>query len=903
MHVYTKHFPSQRITTSPQSHNKLQPQLYNLDFEINHFFSKYISPSFLSKSSSPSCLSSPKSPTSPAQFIQIAPRTKTSSQNLKYNLANDNNLLLLIKHLLIKNKKTQKELEIMNIYLSTQTNFKSIISPLVPNLGNNLDYLIYKLSNEMKIEYCQANAIVYKQGDKNDKLYLVLEGDVTILNTFLMNVKVSSFEYVKHLILLRHYDEKDLLSKTIALNEHIFAINEILINKLYFIFKMYKLCKEYKLITYTNKKGGNDYSTLRSFLRNERELIVKLINKLFKFQKIPTSSYTVLFDYITILNLNDNDIIKIYHCYESLTGNNNKNTLFNSSSNNNKKQPFELVYNELSTINEINYSIYYDVTPSDYISRIDNIQFHHNDINNNNNVHEVTLIFYKISNTILSGSIFGENCLSKQSNRTSTYTVITSSNCYFGIINYHDYTTCVRCSIERIRSLHSKFFLKSAIFRNINQNIFEMKYYNLFTQRQFHKGDIILSKHSKQKEIYFLYQGEIDIAIECSMKHLYSILLTLSKEPNPIDNRIKTMIHLNDAFKEYFENYKSTFSLSKYKYNEILGLDDFLLENNQNYLFDCVCSSSIVECFYMDYNSYEMTLNDNLIKSNVNEFVCLKRKILCERINVILETCLNNYSNKYLSRDSKTPTKSSYNPYNKRKRKINDKVLNNSTQKIIKLKTNNTEYNNSNNFTKVYEQPPIEKSFDFPTLKNIYKPIPFYKKLKHKKTQSLHNKKLNNENINSFSNEVQSDHGSPSPNKNGISNLKSIYRTFYSSVPSLKEIKVKGYNDLSGSFKRDLRTKKVIVVKSNKGNKSVHENKIKYYDNKTVYNNDIYMKMNHLLFNRVLLSEGNSSRKENNKSFNGKCIRKDKNKGFIDCLCLDKLIEKHCNYNNIYNYK
>ena len=63
------------------------------------------------------------------------------------------------------------------------------------------------------------------------------------------------------------------------------------------------------------------------------------------------------------------------------------------------------------------------------------------------------------------------------------------------------------------------------------------------------------------------------------------------------------------------------------------------------------------------------------------------------------------------------------------------------------------------------------------------------------------------------------------------------------------------------------------------------------------------MKMNHLLFNKVLLFEGNSSRKENNKSFNGKCIRKDKNKGFIDCLCLDKLIEKHCDYNNIHNYK
>ena len=97
--------------------------------------------------------------------------------------------------------------------------------------------------------------------------------------------------------------------------------------------------------------------------------------------------------------------------------------------------------------------------------------------------------------------------------------------------------------------------------------------------------------------------------------------------------------------------------------------------------------------FYIDYNNYEIILNDSLIKSNVNEFICLKRKILCERISFILEICLNNYNNKYLFSDSKTPIRSSHNPYDKRKRKINDKILNNSTQKKIKLKGNYTKHN------------------------------------------------------------------------------------------------------------------------------------------------------------------------------------------------------------------
>lgn len=606
---------------------------------------------------------------------------------------------------------------------------------------------------------------------------------------------------------------------------------------------MYKLCKEYKLFLYTNKKGGNDYSSIRSFIRNERDLVIKLINKLFKYQKILISSYSMLFNYITVLDLNDIDIMKIYFFYEKLTSKSNKSF-------HNDKQPFEMVYNELSNINDINYSIYYDVTPHEYISRLDVMKFYTDNIKNfniKNNIQEIKLFIYKISHSILSGNIFGEHFLSKQSSRNSTYTVITSSKCFFGVINYHDYIMCVRCTIDKIRSVYSTYFLKSAIFKNINPNIFEMKYYSLFTYKQFNKGDILIKRNSKQKEIYFLYQGEIDIVIECTIKYLFDILITLNNENNSVVNRIKHLIHSNTMFKNYFENYECVFSLSKYKNHEIIGLNDFIMENKQYYLFDCVCSSHIVECFYIDYNNYEMILNDSLIKSNINEFVNLKRKILCERISIIIESYLNNYNNKY---NNKISIKNSLNIDNKYKRNINEKVFKKITQKKIKLKrnNNNTEYNVTIN--KIYEPPSIEKSFDFPTLKNIYKQVPFYKKIKHSKKNSLNdiNKIINNEKVNSFSNENKSKYRMlSSPHKKRSRKMNSLFNTFYSSIPSVNKIKVHGYNDLSSSFKRGLRTKKILIIKNTKGNKSVHVNKVNFYDKKTVYNNDIYMKMNHLV--------------------------------------------------------
>ena len=880
------------------------------------------------------------------QYFSISHLELTDPSKVKNSIINDERLLHLVKYLLIKQKKTNKEIEILKLYLTHLDTFMNILS----DINTNKDNLLTRLCFHMTIEQAETQGMIYKQGDKCDKMYLILNGKVCVLQTTNVTAKLNAINYMKYLMLLRFYEEKDLVVQVTKMNSNVYNVSDNAVNNLYMIFKFYKLCKENDMFkrnnnnnnnNNTNSTSRNDYSSLIEFLSKEKELYSLLNTKVFLPQNIS------LRDSLSPLNLSPHDVMNIYFYYESIYDQHKcskasfipfrsrTQTLRLSSFGNplSNKTPSETIldsiYNDLLSENDP--SLYY-VSTKEYCNRLNHKQFISNDGN------DITVCEYNEVTQLGKCDVFGENALTKTDKKIQ-HTIITCEPCCFSTITQHEFNICLRNTQEKIRSMNSKFFLKGAIFKNVNQNLFEMRFYNLFIEQQYTKGDVLIEKHSKKREVHFILEGEVDISIETSLSHLYNIINTLCVD-NPMEMKVKQMLNAYQEFKHYFEQKKFMFAIAKFKQSEIIGLENFTLGNGV-YLFDASCSSKHVNTFCLNERGYNYITRDAIVKANIDEYVYLKRQILCEHLCVIIESYITNYENKY----------NNNNDMYKKSKRVNIVSFNTSTQKKIKLK---------GNIDKGYEIPPIEKSCDFPTLKNVNSSRPYYRKFKSSNpiqiTSFLSEQNMNyytkynntiNNNMNMNINEITNNNTTSNFNANIFSHSSSnecldiinnpyhyqtietnvptvnasnsCFKTYYSNVPSYRYNSTLNnrfgltscgkvvqthtgltQSDLSvnkpvdvNSFRRTLRTKKVFIVKTRNGNKSLKEKKIKFYDNKTTYSNDIYMRTNHTVFNNILLPYENKKKNEIPDVI--KHAQK-KNNGFIDCLCLDKLIERHCEY-------
>ena len=117
-----------------------------------------------------------------------------------------------IKYILNKPKRSSDEILIIKTYLSSM-NFLSTFKTPISN-----ERLLYSLSIYLKIEKKQKNSILFRYGNKGNKFYIVLEGEVSILILKETKALISFKRYFLHLILLKLLKEEELIKKTIIAN-------------------------------------------------------------------------------------------------------------------------------------------------------------------------------------------------------------------------------------------------------------------------------------------------------------------------------------------------------------------------------------------------------------------------------------------------------------------------------------------------------------------------------------------------------------------------------------------------------------------------------------------------------------------------------------------------------------
>ena len=567
-------------------------------------------------------------------------------------------LLNVICFILKKINKKIIENEILKTYFLT---FDKLVNLFLP-LNVNINDIMTRLVGMIKYEKKGKNKILFKEGDKGDKFYIILKGEVGILIPQEKIIKCCPSEYLKYLINLFLYQEKSLLSKLLIVNREKLKFDERCFYSLmaglkfyhFFIYysgtkKIYKspidfLHTEYKINNYIKKK--EDFSPEEAFhtlnLTNISEYIYD-----YYYQLLNNIQST----FLTALNENYNEH-KITS-YSSITNLSEFGEYVKEYENDKKKFKEHEFLDKLYRINELNAKYTTFCKTEEYINRINcekQMKEIRNNIKNNFikiNENEIDFKYYNYFevNQLKDKNIFGELALINP-NQKRTATIIIKENCHFGILEKESYEISIKLAQEKLRMRNLLYFTNGFIFKGLTNNYFLNNYFFRFKKKSYNSGEYLFRAGEKREKIYFIVSGELQLGRKMTLKKITEIIDFLSDNSGWDDGGISSKYYKESVdFIKYFEENENYFRLYVLKKKEIAGLDD-MAENNI-YLFDCIANSlEPTEVYELDYQIYKSCLEERIVEINNNNYVSTKKDLLIDRLYKLRDSIANNEFNR-----------------------------------------------------------------------------------------------------------------------------------------------------------------------------------------------------------------------------------------------------------------
>ena len=558
-------------------------------------------------------------------------KIRYQSQNVLFN-----SIISILKK--YPNFRTENENEIILKYFITLTEFYNIIKKAY--LENTNNHLL-KIINFISYNYFPKNRLVLRYGEEGRNFFIILNGKIDILIPREKKENLSIIEYYRYLGFLIGYGEKELLNKTINLNykSYPIEINDIDFGKINIILssetrkkiKCIDLQTIFSYFTIEEKKNIEKFNFIKFF--NNGEIIINYISESEKQKILNSNRYS------------SNSLISIK--LESL-----KNSIKKIKSKPKSKNSFSEIEKEK------NDNI--DLSTNDYINRINKYKL--KTIKEKERYNTFIIFEYIFIKSLFTGEKFGDFA-SYDIKGKRTASIITSSECHFGILNKKNFIKYVKFAIDKNQKDYIFFILNSFIFRNFNIEYLHNKLFQSFLINKIQKGNIVLDIGIKNNYLYFLKEGDFEIRMNLKFKEIINVINYYINKLNSLlsNNKIKFKSNLEEnIFKHLltmnqklinedkkiesyakdinavniFYNQKFDFKLFTSNSNEIFGFDDLDYENNIN-LFFIKCISENGEYLKLDKKLYPMFYEvDDSIK--IKEYELIKIKIM-EIINKLIK--------------------------------------------------------------------------------------------------------------------------------------------------------------------------------------------------------------------------------------------------------------------------
>ena len=235
---------------------------------------------------------------------------------------------------------------------------------------------------------------------------------------------------------------------------------------------------------------------------------------------------------------------------------------------------------------------------------------------------EVTIYQYSSFLTLETKSHFGDSAM--DSNTTRNATIRAAEDTHTAYINCNSYFNNV--VVEKVALIDKKvqFLNSNFIFSKIGPKRFEHRYFGLFIDKNYKKGDIIYNEGDKPLNVYFIEQGDVELYTSKNIYELQTVIEYLENK------RIKLMRAKDEEFSEE-KNYIFTYDKIKcedtYLRKDIIRKNKkkiFLLKENEDlgilsfyfgypYFTTSIVSSPTAKIYQID-NKY---LSDLILKEKI----------------------------------------------------------------------------------------------------------------------------------------------------------------------------------------------------------------------------------------------------------------------------------------------
>ena len=328
---------------------------------------------------------------------------------------------------------------------------------------------------------------------------------------------------------------------------------------------------------------------------------------------------------------------------------------------------------------------------------------------------EVTLYYYSSFLTLDTKSHFGDSAM--DSNTTRNATIAAKEDTHTAYISCSSYFHNVVSEKAALIDKKVQFLNTNFIFGKINQKRFEQKYFGLFINKNYKKGDIIYHEGDLPLNVYFIEKGDVELyssknifelqkVIEYLENKRFKFIKKVDNNDEKYEEKEKEYIHTynkinldeHDLRKEIIKKEKNKIVLLKE--NEDLGLLSFYF--GYPYLATSIVSSASAKIYQID-NKYlsEIILKEKICYYDLINRIENKLFLLHDRFFNINNTKLLLADHQKII-DSKRERNNSQN-FDSSNNNIKNKNINNSQE-------NSYSFNNQkNNFNKTVMKINYEK--------------------------------------------------------------------------------------------------------------------------------------------------------------------------------------------------
>ena len=567
-----------------------------------------------------------------------------------------------------------------------------------------MEEIINNLSNEITKNTLNENG---------EELYNIKFPKSVNLKEIIKYILEKEVRKKNYIILLRYYlTQFQSLLETINLSNKLYEAKEI-VNKIAMYLKREEIKKD-KVIFYNGQIGKTFYIILEGevsvLIPNEFNVEItpdkylnylKYLYKLNEYELLKLS-YESNKKIINEVDYEFSDILKKFdYCLDKCISLNHKMEEISVESYINRFLFFDndRIFNKSESENKNKNN----KRSSSYESN--NFEVSNSFINNNNKNKSITdlpfihrkyrFTLWKYAEVIKlgEGKCFGEIALQRERNKR-TATVITLTDCLFGILQKDEYQSFMKKVMEKTRRNNIERLLNTKLFYGVNYHTFDTKLYNYFIFTKERKGDFMFKRGDKRTTLYYIKKGEIQLEINATCKQLDDIIALIGGKPENkvLNNLIKT----NEKLMEFI-NIPKKFNISIYSQGDIIGTDEIIYLNSNklnieqiytnlvdlnnisnsfsyneyfenSFLFNAIYMTNC-DIFKVDLHFLKNMINDNsVIKKNYKKMTKNKRERLIERLlavktNTILQyynlinhksnnNDLNNISNEFNSKNN-----------------------------------------------------------------------------------------------------------------------------------------------------------------------------------------------------------------------------------------------------------